>query len=102
MAAPTRSAYDLAPTTDVTGFDAEAFRGVRAVQAALAAEAENADVVVVECYPGVSDDVCDLVREAIRPDVVVRSENAFYDGDELTRRMQPYLTDDHVLLELEG
>jgi mannose-6-phosphate isomerase class I len=96
MAAPTRSTYDLEPTTDVAGFDAEAFRGVRAVQAALVAEAENADVVVVECYPGVSDDVCDLVREAIRPDVVVRSEDAFYDGDELTRRMQPYLTDDRV------
>ena len=96
MAAPTRSTYDLAPTTDVAGFDAEAFRGVRAVRAALAAEAENACVVVVECYPGVSDDVCELVREAIRPDVVVRSEDAFYDGDELTRRMQPYLTEDRV------
>ena len=96
MAAPTRSAYDLAPTTDVAGYDAEAFRGVRGVQSALAAEAENAGVVVVECYPGVSDDVCDLVREAVRPDVVVRSEDAFYDGDELTRCMEPYLTDDRV------
>lgn len=96
MAAPTRSTYDLAPTTDVEGFEAQAFQGVRAVRAALAAQSENAGVVAVECYPGVSDDVCELVREAVLPDVVVRSEDAFLAGDELTCRMEPYLTDDRV------
>ena len=52
--------------------------------------------LVVECYPGVSDEVLELVRGAFKPDAVILSDDVFYDGEELTRRMLPHLTDDRV------
>lgn len=88
--------YDLEPTIDVFGHEAEAFGGAPDVTRALACAASDANLVVVECYPGVSDEALELVSEAYGPDVVVRSEDAFLGGDDLTARMQPHLTDDRV------
>ena len=88
--------YDLEPTIAIVGHAAEAFEGSSDVAAALADAARDARLLVVECYPGVSDEALELVSCAFAADVVVRSEDAFLFGDELTARMQPYLTDDRV------
>lgn len=88
--------YDLAPTTMICGHDGEAFAGTAAVTEALARATDDVRLLVVECYPGVDEEVFELVRKAFAPDVVLRGEDVLLDGTELTTRMQPHLTDDRV------
>ena len=91
------SNYDKYPETRVAGHDGEAWEGKDAVAARLGELANKRDhVLVVECYPGVKAEVLELVRGAFRPDCVIVSDDVFYDGDELTARMQAHLTDDRV------
>lgn len=89
--------YDKYPETRIAGHDGEAWESAEAVAAKLGELAHTKDhVLVVECYPGVDREVLELVCEAFKPDTVINSDDIFYDGDELTARMQPYLTDDRV------
>ncbi len=89
--------YDRFPQTVIAGHDHEAWEGVQAVSTKLGELSLLTNhTLVVECYPGVHEEVFELVREAFRPDVVIRSDDVFYDGDELTERMRPHLTDDRV------
>lgn len=89
--------YDKYPETRVVGHDGDAWEGGKAVAAKLAELSGLRDhTLVVECYPGVSDEVLELVRGAFEPDAVILSDDVFYDGDELTERMRPHLTDDRV------
>ncbi len=89
--------YDKYPETRIEGHDGEAWEGVHAVGTELGRLACESDhILVAECYPGVSDEVLELLRGAYRPDTVVLSDDVFYDGDELTCRMQAHLTDDRV------
>ncbi|MBM6774073.1 class I mannose-6-phosphate isomerase [Olsenella profusa] len=88
--------YDRYPETSVEGFDSEACEGAQAVRERLAQIGRDVRVLTVECYPGVDEEVFRLVRDAFRPDVVVRGEDVFFDGDTLTRMMRPHLTDDRV------
>ncbi len=89
--------YDKYPETRVPGHDGDAWEGAAAVVGKLAVLAnERNHTLVVECYPGVAGEVLELVRGAFNPDAVIISDDVFYDGDELTERMQPHLTDDRV------
>ena len=89
--------YDKYPETRIAGHEGEAWEGAGAVVAKLGELAHAKDhVLVVECYPGVDREVLELVCEAFKPDTVINSDDIFYDGDELTSRMQPHLTDDRV------
>ena len=89
--------YDRHPETRVAGHDGDAWEGAEAVATKLAELSELEDhTLVVECYPGVDDEVLELVRSAFRPDTVILSDDVFYDGNELTARMQAHLTDDRV------
>ena len=89
--------YDKYPETLVAGHDGDAWEGAATVAAKLGELGRAQDhTLVVECYPGVDAEVLELVREAFRPDTVILSDDIFYDGDELTGRMQPHLTDDRV------
>lgn len=88
--------YDRFPEIVVRGHDGEAWEGSCAVIKRLASLATRDCVLVVECYPGVNDGVLRMVREAFAPDVVVRSDDIFFEGDELTERMRAHLTDDRV------
>ena len=88
--------YDRFPEIVVRGHDEEAWEGSCAVIERLANLATRDCVLVVECYPGVDDGVLRMVREAFAPDAVVRSDDIFFEGDELTERMRTHLTDDRV------
>ncbi len=89
--------YDKFPKTIIVGHDGEAWEGTHAVAAELQRLAsEQNHVLVVECYPGTSDELLELVRGAFDPSNVILSDKIFYDGDELTARMQPHLTNDRV------
>lgn len=89
--------YDKYPETRIVGHDSEAWEGPEAIAAQLGKLShETNHTLVVECYPGTSDEVLELVRSAFDPTCVVDAEDIFYDGAELTARMQPHLTDDRV------
>ena len=89
--------YDKYPETRVSGHDGDAWEGAAAVAGRLAVLANKRNhTLVVECYPGVAGEVLELVRGAFNPDAVIISDDVFYDGDELTERMQPHITDDRV------
>ncbi len=89
--------YDRFPQTVVSGHDGEVWEGCGALHARFAEMAKVGDLtLVVECYPGVSDEDLELVQEAFRPDVTIRSDEVFYAGAEMDRRMRPFLTDDRV------
>ena len=89
--------YDKYPETRIAGHEGDAWEGAEAVAAKLAELGGLRDhTLVVECYPGVSNEVLELVRGAFDPDAVILSDDIFYDGDELTERMRPHLTDDRV------
>ena len=91
------TSYDKYPETRVEGHDGDAWEGVAAVSAQLAKLADDRDcTLVVECYPGVDSEILELVREAYQPDVEIVSDDIFFDGEELTARMQAHLTDDRV------
>ena len=91
------TSYDKFPETRVTGHEGEAWEGVDVVADKLGELARERDhTLVVECYPGVANEVFELVRGAFRPDTVILADDIFYDGDELTSRMQAHLTDDRV------
>ncbi len=53
-------------------------------------------VLVVECYPGVDDEIKRMICECYEPDTLIDSEDIFPDGETLTKRMAPHLTDDRV------
>ena len=53
-------------------------------------------VLVVECYPGVDDEIRRLICTCYAPDVFIDSEDIFPDGDTLTQMMAPHLTEDRV------
>ena len=96
MTSPAPYLYDLEPTIPIKGHESAAVEGPAEVGKVLGAACKGARLVVVECYPGVADEALELVRTAFEPDVVMRAEDAFYAEDEMTERLQPYLTQDRV------
>ncbi|MBR3314448.1 MAG: class I mannose-6-phosphate isomerase [Atopobiaceae bacterium] len=89
--------YDRFPQTAIPGYDDKAWEGQDVLRVWFAEVGKARDfTLVVECYPGVGDEVFDLIREAFRPDVTIRSDEVFYEGDEMDTRMRPFLTDDRV------
>ena len=89
--------YDKYPETRIAWHDADAWEGKEAIMAKLSELSGQVNhILVVECYPGVSDEVLELTRSSFKADTVILSDDIFFDGDKLTERMQPHLTDDRV------
>ena len=52
--------------------------------------------LTADYYPGVDDEIFDLIKEIYKPDFVIKSEDVFYEKDELNKMMKPFLTEDRV------
>ena len=52
--------------------------------------------LTVDCYPSVDDEIFDLIKEIYKPDFVIKSEDVFYEKDELNKMMKPFLTENRV------
>lgn len=91
------SSYDRYPETTVDGFDDSAWNGWEQIGRVLKTAMEGRRVFVADCYPGVNEqELSENLIRALKPDVVIRSEDIFFDGERLTEIMQPFLTDDRV------
>lgn len=92
---PFVSRYDKEPETRVDGY--EAWEGYEAVCARLRQAMAGRRILTVECYPGVEDDeLLAALVSGLKPEHVVNALDIFPDSGELTRRMEPFLTDDRV------
>ncbi len=93
--------YDRFPTVRVSGH--EVLLGYDALVGALERRVDalgrsGADRVVLACdsYPGVRDDEVLGALGSLRPEVLIDTRDLFPEPDELTLRMEPFLTDDRV------
>ncbi len=92
-----KSDYDRYPEIRIEGFDDAAWSGWESVGSILKEAMNGKRVLVVDCYSGVNEQELEAnLSESIGLDVIIRSKDVFYDGDELTERMKPFLTEDRV------
>ncbi|MFV0406323.1 MAG: class I mannose-6-phosphate isomerase [Propioniciclava sp.] len=88
------ASYEVRPVTP-TGVSGQVDAGWEAVAATLARQ--DSHLYVVESYPGTDDAaVARELSARIGIDTVVHSGEIFPDGAELTRFLQPWLTEDRV------
>lgn len=89
--------YDKYPETKIQGYDNEVYQDKNAIKKELLKLKDNGDYcLTVECYPGVDDEVLRLIQEIYDPQMIIRSEDIFYDKDTLNKMMKSHLTDDRV------
>ena len=88
--------YDKFPETKIKGYDQEAFDDLSSMKQELLTKSHDAKCLVVDCYPGVDDEVLDFIQDVYEPEIVIRSEDIFYDKDKLNEMMKPHLTEDRV------
>lgn len=89
--------YDKFPEIKIKGFDSQVFAGKEKIQNELVAYKDKKSFcLTVECYPGVADEVLDMINEAYEPDVVIKGEDIFFGTEELNRRIDAFITKDRV------
>ena len=91
-----KSNYQKYPETVIRNFKGKVFSEstIRDFFAALGEKRDH--ILVVECYPGVADEIRQLILENFMPDKVIDSKDIFFDGEKLTEMMAPHLTKDRV------
>ena len=92
-----KSEYDKYPETAVEGFEKEAVSGWKGIVSFLKEKLKTEKVLVTDCYPGVNDEeLFENLKNTADYDLIIKSDDVFYDGDKLTEMMKPFLTDDRV------
>lgn len=90
-----QSEYDKYPETRIDAEAGRAWSGYDAIGQEV--RRHHARVITVDCYPGVNDsEVLSALVAQLKPAHVMESAEIFYDGETLTKLMQPFLTDDRV------
>ena len=91
-----KSNYQKFPETVVKGFDGQVFSEGTIKNFFTDLSDKKDHILVVECYPGVDDEIRQLVLESFMPDTMIDSEDIFFDGERLTEMMTPHITEDRV------
>ncbi len=89
--------YDLKPKINIKGYDNDAFLGYDNILKEISSKINKKDfTLVLDCYPGV--DTNELLEnfKSIGFDTIICSDDCAYKEEELTEKMQPFLTDDRV------
>lgn len=89
--------YDKYPEIKINGFDDQVFGCQESIKKELSQfQKKSSFCMSVECYPGVDDEVLEMIQDIYDPQIIIRSEDIFYDKDTLNQMMKPHLTDDRV------
>lgn len=89
--------YDKFPETKIIGYDNDVFSDAQAIEKELSYLSQKKDFcLTVECYPGVDDEVLDMLQMIYNPEIIIRSEDIFYDKETLNQMMEAHLTEDRV------
>ena len=91
------SNYDRRPALHVENSKGRIFRGNREITELLRAELPgDSRTLIVETYPGTSDDNVRQLIEALDPDLIVSARDILKDADTLKILLDNILTDDRV------
>ena len=90
------SNYQKYPETVIKGFSGKVYSELTISDFFHDLGKKKDHVLVVECYPGVDDEIRRLICRSYVPDVFIDSEDIFPDGETLTQMMAPHLTEDRV------
>ena len=88
--------YDKYPETKIVGFDKEVFGTLLAMEKEILKATQDVNCLVVDCYPGVDDEVLNFIQDVYEPKILIRSEDIFYNKEKINKLMQPHLTNDRV------
>ena len=88
--------YDKFPEINISGYENEACTDKTNKKYLENIGQEENYCLTVDCYPGVDDEIFDLIKEIYKPDFVIKSEDVFYEKDELNKMMKPFLTENRV------
>lgn len=89
--------YDKYPEIKINDFDDQVFAGVQSIKNELEKYSQESQFcMTVECYPGVDDEILDMIQDIYDPEIVIRSEDIFYNQEKLNQMMASHLTEDRV------
>lgn len=96
-----KSNYDKEPFIAIKGHDGEAWRGYADIARAVKARLDTVDkpvrVLTVECYPSVREsEILEAFTRELCPALVLRADDASFDGETMTRMIERNLTEDRV------
>ena len=95
-----KSNYDKYPTTIIKNCNTarSGYASIlEEIQAALKKRNMIKTVITLECYPGTREyELLDGLIYPMRPALILHADDAALSGDAITKKMQPYLTDDRV------
>ena len=91
------SNYNRRPALHVENSNGRVFRGNREITDILGAELSGGSrTLIVETYPGTSDDNVRQLIESLGPDLIVYARDILKDADTLKILLDNILTDDRV------
>lgn len=89
--------YDKYPEIKINGFDDQVFADVQGIKNELEKYSQESQFrMTVECYPGVDDEILEMIQDIYDPEIVIRSEDIFYNQEKLSQMMASHLTEDRV------
>ena len=90
------SNYDRFPATKIKGYENTAVRGYDAIFDVLKEKMQGKKVLVMEAYPGVSDDLVLEQIKKLEPTLVIDMRKIFKDEKTLNEQLQYHITDDRI------
>lgn len=89
--------YDKYPEIKIAGFDSQAFHGKESIKKQLSVYKDKTSYCIsVDCYPGVDDEILELIKGAYQPDICIRSEEIFINEEAFRERTASFMTEDRV------
>ena len=89
--------YDKYPEILISGFDECVYDDYKSIVNELKKFSSQENYCLsVECYPGVDDEVLEIIQVAYNPDIIIHSEDIFFHQDKMNELMQAHLTEDRV------
>ncbi|MBU3134254.1 class I mannose-6-phosphate isomerase [Clostridium gasigenes] len=92
------SNYDKEPEVIIKGFENRAWTGYEQIINEIKSKIDKKKyILTLDCYPGVRDEeVMSAFINGLNPSCVIKSEDVFYDGENITNLIEKNLTDDRV------
>lgn len=94
----TTSNFNKYPTTNIKGYKNQAWQGYENILNEVKAKCTNEkNIVTVDCYTGVDqEEILAAFTPVLQPTLIIRSDDIFYDTEELNERLKRNITDDRV------
>lgn len=92
------SNYDKEPEVIIKGFENKVWTGYEQIINEIKSKIDKKKyILTLDCYPGVRDEeVMSAFINGLNPSCVIKSEDVFYDGQNITNLIEKNLTDDRV------